>query len=244
MTNRLVPVGIWLMAWGGLLQAQRVSIDAAVRASDKPYVLASGEATLSVRPDQVTIDVGVVTQGQTAAAAAGLNSKQTDSVMMSLHKILTPNDQLRTTSYSVRPNYQTAKPGASATIDGYTPTNTVEIVLADVAQVGKVIDTSLQAGANNIQKLQFGLKNPQAVRSQALAEAAKQARANAEAIAMGLGVHIVQVLSAEEFTDTGNGVGFAYAKAAAVPVVAVPTDVEAGTVEVNAMVMLKAEVAP
>jgi uncharacterized protein YggE len=49
------------MTWGGLVQGQHVSIDAAVRGSDKPYVLAMGEATISVEPDQAIIDVGVVT---------------------------------------------------------------------------------------------------------------------------------------------------------------------------------------
>lgn len=233
-------VGVTLVAWAGLLQAQRVSIDAAVRASDKSYVQATGEATISAKPDQVVIDIGVVTQGTIAASVAAQNAKQTDAVLADLHKILASTDQLKTTSYSVRPNYQSPKPGATATIGGYTATNIVEATLDDLTQVGKVIDAVLQSGANNIQKLQFGLKNPQAARSQALRDAAIQAKANAEAIAAGLGVHVVRVLSAEEYEPSDS---FVNQKAAAPPQgFAAPTQVEAGSIEVSATVTLKVEV--
>jgi|HubBroStandDraft_6_1064221.scaffolds.fasta_scaffold161681_1 uncharacterized protein YggE len=244
MTSRVTALGITLITWGGFLQAQQhVSIDAAVRGSDKPYVLATGDATISAKPDQAIIDVGVVTQGTTAASVATQNAKQTDAVLAILHKILAPIDQLKTTTYSVRPNYQTPKPGGTATIDGYTATNTVEIVLDDVAQVGKVIDAALQSGANTIQRLQFGLKNPQTLRSQALAGAAKQARANAEAIAAGLGVHVVQVVSAEE-SDLNGGLVDYQRTQPQFSAVAAPTQLEAGNVEVKATVTLKVEVAP
>src|ERR1700687_889541 len=94
MAIRNAVIGIMMIAWGGMLQAQRVSIDAAVRASDESYVQATGEATVSARPDQVIIDIGVVTQGATAASVAAQNAKQTDAVIADLRKIIAPSDQL------------------------------------------------------------------------------------------------------------------------------------------------------
>jgi len=225
----------------GLLQAQRVAIDADLQTSDRSYVEASGEATISAKPDQVVIEIGVVTQGATAAAVAAQNAKQTDAMLADLRKILASTDQLKSTSYSVRPNYQIPKPGSTPTIGGYTATNIVEAKLEDLAQAGKVIDTVLQSGANNIQKLQFGLKNPQATRSQALREAAVQAKANAEAIAAGLGVHVVRVLSAGEF-ELPDRVDMK--KSAPSPGTVQETQLEAGSVEISATVTLKVEVAP
>src|SRR5205807_2623449 len=99
--------------------------------------------------------------------------------------------------------------------------------------VGKVIDIVLQSGANNIQRLQFGLKNPQTIRSQALREAAAQAKASAAAIAAGLGVQIIRVLSAEESVPR-EAADFAMAKKAPIAVPDAPTtEIQAGTVEVN-----------
>jgi hypothetical protein len=64
----------------------------------------------------------------------------------------------------------------------------VEITLDDLTQVGRVIDTATQSGTNNIQKLEYKLKNSRAVRTQALREAAAEAKASVEAIAAGLGL--------------------------------------------------------
>ena len=231
--------GIALFA--GLLPAQRVSVDASVRPSDKQYIEAAGEATVTAKPDQAVIDVGVVTEGSIAATVAAQNAKLTDTVLAELRKIVEAG-QLKTTGYSLRPNYKTAKPGTPATIDGYTGSTTVEAKLSDLTLVGKVIDAALQAGANNIQNLQFGLKNPQTQQSQALKEAAIEARANAEAIAMGLGLRIVRVLSAEQFAPGGD-----YSMPKRAPVAfaasAVQTQVEPGTIEISATVTLKVEVA-
>src|SRR5260370_34437714 len=174
-------------------------------------------------------------------AVASQNAKQTDVVLEELRRLLGGSNQLRTTSYSVRPNYQSPKPGATATITGYIATNVVEVTLDDLAQVSKVIDSATQSGANTIQKLQYRLKNPRAARGQALREAATDARASAEAIASGLGLKVVRVLSAEEATSEEGG--FAVAKKAPPPPGPVPaTPVEIGMIEISAKVTLRVEV--
>lgn len=222
--------------------AQHASIDANVRMSDKPYLLATGEATVSANPDRAVIQIGVVTQGSTAAQVSAQNASQTDAVLADLRKLLASSSQLKTTGYSVRPNYQSPKPGTTPTITGYTATNVVEVTLDDLTLVGKVIDAALKSGANTIQNLRFGLKNPQTARSQALREASAQAKANAEAIAAGLGVHVARVLSAEEVVPEGAA-NFAYAKSVPLAAASVaPTQVEAGIIEVNVTVTLKVEV--
>jgi uncharacterized protein YggE len=206
--------------------------------SEKSSITATGQATVSAKPDQATIDIGVVTQGPSASAAGTLNAKQTEAVLAAVRKVLKPSDQLKTAAYSLSPNYQNPKPGSAPTISGYTAANVVEVVLDDLTQVGSVIDTALQAGANNIQSLQFGLKNSQAVRAQALREASTQARANAEAIAGGLGVRVVRILTAEErISEPVLYRAGAISRAAATPV-------EAGTVDVSATITLKVEIAP
>lgn len=239
-TIKYVVIGLFLLE-GLPLQSQRVSIDAAIRTGDKPYVEATGEATVSVKPDRAIIDIGVITQSTTAAAVAAQNAKQTDGVLSDLRTVLTANDQMKTTNYSLRPNYQYPKPGAAVTITGYSASNVVEVTLNDLAQVGKVIDAVIQSGANSIQKLEFGLKNAQAVRSQALREAAARAKSNAEAIAAGLGARVLRTLSAEESED--QDFGMKKAAPPPTPGVAPATPVESGAIEVSATVRLKIEIA-
>ena len=224
------------------LQAQKVLIDAALRMSDKSYVQATGEATVSAKPGQAIIEIGVVTQGATTVSVAAQNAKQTDAVLADLRKIVSERSA-KNHSYSVRPNFQSSKPGGRVAIASYTAANVVEVTLNDLAQVGTVIDAGIHSGANDIRKLEFGLKNPQSVRSQALQEAAAQAKASVEAIAAGLGVHVLRVLSAEEF-EPGDDGGMAKKAPPPPPNSAMPaTEMVAGNIEVTATVTLRVEVA-
>jgi uncharacterized protein YggE len=77
------------------LHAEQTSISAALHTSDKPYIQTTGEATLSVKPDQALIDIGVVTEAPTAVAAAAQNAKQSDRLLSDLRRILGENGQLR-----------------------------------------------------------------------------------------------------------------------------------------------------
>jgi uncharacterized protein len=234
-----------MLSWRGPLQAQRVSIDAALHTSDRPYIQATGEATISAKPDQALIEIDVVSQGTTGAAAAALNAKETETVLAELRRVLSGSNQIKTASYSVMPSYKYPKPGTPATISGYTAKNVVEVVLDDLALVGKVIDTAIQSGVNNVQKVDFRLKNSRAVRTQALRGAAAEARANVDAMAAGLGLRVLRVLSAEEVTsDEDSGFGMKK-KAPPLPPpsqTAVTTPVEPGAIEFTATVTLRVEI--
>ena len=221
---------ILLAMWGLALGAQQ-------RPPLPPYVQATGEATVTAKPDQAKISIGVVTQAATAAAAAAQNATQVSGVIEQLRKAAGAAGEIKTTSYSVSPNY-TYPRNAPATITGYTASNAVEVTVSDLAQLGKIIDAATQSGANNVQRLQFGLKNDQAVRARALREAAAQAKANAEAMASGIGLKITRVLALEEGAAPSPPVRFASLSASA----ASQTPVQAGDIEVHTSVTLRVEI--
>ena len=199
------------------------------------YISAVGEATVTLKPDQATIEIAVVTQSTNAGAAAAQNSKQTDAVLEDLRKVLGSAGEIKTNGYSLTPNYQYAKLGEPGTIVGYTANNVVQVTSNDLSLLGKLIDAATQSGANRIQNLQFKLKNDRSARAQALREAATQARVQAEAIAAGLGVKLVRVLSADGGAAPGRPVRMF---AAATPA----TPVETGNINVTASVTLRMEV--
>ena len=59
--------------------------------------------------------------------------------------------------------------------------------------VGKVIDTSLAQGANNIDALEFGIKNKGNLQNEAIRLAVRDARAKAEVVAAEFGKTIIGV---------------------------------------------------
>jgi uncharacterized protein YggE len=123
--SRTLALAVAALAWGrpALAQGQRVSIDAALHTSDKPY--AAGEATVSAKPGQAVIEIGVVSQASNANAASTQKAKQTDAVLAELNALLSSGKKVRTTSYSVRPNLQYLKPGAANPQSAVTPPQTL-----------------------------------------------------------------------------------------------------------------------
>ncbi|MFY9608883.1 MAG: SIMPL domain-containing protein [Blastocatellia bacterium] len=207
----------------------------------RPTIRVSGEATVTAKPDQAEINIGVVTQAATGQAAATQNAQKQDAVLSELRKLLGAAADIKTISYSLTPNYRYPKEGGQPTIAGYTASNVVQVKTNDLAQVGKVIDIATQSGANTVQSLRFTLKDEQGVRSQALREAAIKARAKADALASALGLKIVRVLHVDE-----GGVSMPIPMAArtfSAEANVAQTPVESGTIDVHATVTLTVEIA-
>jgi uncharacterized protein len=202
----------------------------------------SGEARITAKPDQAQIDIGVSTRAATSQEAATHNARQLDTVLAALRKAV-PAAVLKTISYSLNPNYHYHPNAGEPTIEGYTAANVVQVTLDETAKIGTVIDAATQAGANQVHSIQFTLRDQDAVRAAALREAATRARAEADVLAGALGLKVVRVLSVEENSPRLMPLRvFAGASRAAEG--AVPTPVEAGTLDVTANVTLSVEVAP
>jgi uncharacterized protein YggE len=134
MKLNFAEMGVPLVLCAAVLHGQHVSVDAALRTSDRSYVQAAGDMTISAKPDQALIDIGVVTLGTTAGAVAAENAKDTDAVLVDLRKILPAGANIRTIKYSLAPNYQLSKSGAPPTVKGYRATNVVEVTVNNFAR--------------------------------------------------------------------------------------------------------------
>jgi len=206
-----------------------------------PYIQTTGEATVSAKPDRAKLTVGVITQAASAQAAGSENAAKTDSMVAALHRALEKDAEIHTSGYSLSPNFRYPKDGGQPVLTGYTATNGVEIVTGDLANLGKLIDAATKAGANNVNGLEFLLKDEAPVRAQALAEAARKARANAEAIAAALGLKVVRVLAAEQGSPP-QIVRPMFAMAARTNNAETP--IAAGNIQVQATVTLTVQVGP
>lgn len=217
------------------------AISPAVAQQPVSSIRVTGEARVTAKPDRVQIDIGVSTRAATSQEAAARNAREVDSVLAAVRKA-TPAAELKTISYSLNPNYQYHPNGGEPTIDGYFAANIVQVTLDDLAKIGAVIDSAAQAGANHVQGIQFTLRDQEALRAEALRKAAAQARAEADVLAAALGLKVVRVLTAEENAPHVAPVRMFAAERAVAG--AVPTPVEAGTLDITANVTLSVEVSP
>ena len=204
----------------------------------------TGDARVTAKPDRVQIDIGVTTRAAQSQDAASQNARQVDAVLAAVRKATGPAAVLKTISYSLNPTYQYHPNGEEPTITGYSAVNVVQVTLDDLGKIGTVIDSATLAGANHLQGIQFTLRDQDAVRAEALRQAATRARAEAEVLAAALGLKVVRVLSAEENSPRVVPVRAYMGAPRAAMATATATPVEAGTLDVTADVMLTVEEGP
>ena len=205
-----------------------------------PSITVTGEATISAEPNQAQIDIGVVTQARTAPEASKENAERVTRVLAELKKLLGKADEIKTSGYALTPNYRYPQ-GGKPEIVGYNANNTVRIKTTNLDLVGRLIDSAMQAGANNVNRLMFTLMDEQGAQLEALRAASAKAKTKAEAIAASLGLKIVKIASITEGERAVQPV-FRQAMAARAEATPAPTPVEPGTVEVRSTVSMTVEV--
>ena len=222
------------------------AVPATVLAQQPPVssIRVTGDARVTAKPDRVQIDIGVTTRAQQSQVAAAQNARQVDAVLAAVRKTAGPTAVLKTISYSLNPNYQYHPNGGEPTLQGYTAVNVVQVTLDELGKIGAVIDAATQSGANRVEGIQFTLRDQDAVRAEALREAASRARAEADVLAAALGLKVLRVLTVEEQSPRVVPVRVYGGAPRAMATAAPATPVEAGTLEVTADVTLSVEVGP
>jgi uncharacterized protein YggE len=200
----------------------------------KPFISATGRASVFAAPDQVKVSATITTQAASAQVAAAQNGIAMNALLDALRKLLGPTADIKTTNFNVYPIYSQSQ-NQPPTIVGYSASNTVEVTLAGTSMIGPVIDTAVQNGTTSLGSLQFGLKDYEPARNQALRLATQQAKNHAEAMASGVGRTVGGILSVQE----SAGATPIYATAGADT--RAPTVILPGSLEIQATVVIDAE---
>lgn len=143
-------------------------------------VTAAGEATAA--PDRATLRVGVTATGSDAEAVRDELDAGDEELRAALTEWGLDADAIRTEQYDVRESYETRDDPNRTRYEGV---HQYEIELDDVDAVGEVIDVAVDAGADQVQRIQFGLteETKREVREEAIANAMSNADADAAALA-------------------------------------------------------------
>jgi len=202
MTGRLILFAIGLpllatMVGGSSLSAQE----------DVPgprTIRVQGEGVVTVTPNQASIEVGVVTQAETAGGALRDNSAAVGKLLAVLkdrYKI--PAKDLQTLDLSIRPRYaevEAAEPEPSRIV-GYVATNQVLVKVRKLSDLGSMLDAAVSAGGNRISDIQFEVEDARGLLDEARRKAIADARTRATLYAEAAGVRVGKVVSIAEISE-------------------------------------------
>ncbi len=204
-------------------------------------ITAEGKSTRT--PDIAHFTAGLTTVGQTASAAMAANAAAMTRVIDSLKAAGVAERDVQTSNLSLNPVFDDAarRPdGAAPRITGYQASNTVAVRARDLAGLGRVIDTLVSAGANEVNGPNFDLDHPEAALDEARIAAITAARARAELYAHAAGLKVLRILSIGESGGySPQPLVFMARKA-----MAAPTPIAAGEVEEQVNVTVQFELAP
>ncbi len=210
-------------------------------------IVVTGTAQILAAPDEATVRLGVVRQSNVAQTAQDQANAVAQEILNAVGKTGVTSQQIQTSRLVLTPIYAPRIPESREPprLVSYTAANTISIRVDNLAMVGTVIDAGLKAGANQLEGVQFGLRNDLTARQQALKQAVTEARSKAETMADALRVNLGAVIEATEggVTVIPRPVEtFAMARATIAQTVETPVSV--GELEVRASVTVRYRISP
>ena len=200
---------------------------ATITAEPMPHTInVNGAGQVFLTPDVAYIYIGVHTENESAAEAVAENSDKSTAVAQALIDFGVDAKDIRTTNFSIYPYQNYGIDGLPAGTT-YAVDNTVYVTVRDLAQLGKLLDAVVQAGANTINSIAFDVSDRTAALSEARAAAVENAVTIAEELADAAGVSLGDIVNISYYdaipypvyeTFAGKGGGGGVAMEAAVPV--------------------------
>jgi uncharacterized protein YggE len=181
-------------ATAALAQAAPPAADTLFRATTL-NLAAYGE--VNAQPDMATINLGVSTEGKTAAEAMAANAARMSQVMAALKKAGIAAKDIQTSGLNLSPQY-VYEQNQPPRLTGYQAANQVTVTVHDLTKLGAAVDATVNAGANQVNGISFGLNDPTAAENAAREEAVKALRAKADLYAGATSHRIGRLVSLSE----------------------------------------------
>jgi uncharacterized protein YggE len=181
-----------------------VSMSASAQETSNPLrtITVTGFGQASGTPDIATIQLGVDVVDLSPSIAFNTANTQIEAIKIVLLELGVLESDIQTSGFNLWWNDQYDSITGSATGQReYHAQHTLNVTVRDISQAGVVIDTAVNAGANNIFGLTFGLSDSTELSNRARVDALQDAQKRAELIAQSIGVSLGEVT---DVTEGGN----------------------------------------
>jgi uncharacterized protein YggE len=208
-----------------------------------------GRARTETAPDFASVEIGVEAKGATPAVALDAASSAAKGLIALAETFKVPEADIGTTAVTLQPVTRSVRQpdgSVSERADGYRAANTIRLRLADMGRLGDLMRRALEIGANRIEGVSFGLRDPDAAEAAVRVAAMKDATMQATRLAEAAGVTLGRVVAIRSPAEAGSS---PYAPMPAPMAVrskgrGAPVPLVAGTIETAADVSATFAIAP
>lgn len=210
-----------VLAAAALPPAAQAQTQGQVVLAEGTLLSVSADGSSEARPDMATINLGVTTEGQTAAAALAENARRMTALTAALRRAGVAERDIQTSNVSVYPQQQYVE-GQQPRITGYQANNSVTAKVRRIDNTGRVIDAAVAAGGNTVNGVSFSHSDPDAQLDVARRDAIAEARRRAELYANALGMRVNRIVSVSEGGGYAPPIPVAYERLQAADAAATP----------------------
>ena len=166
-------------------------------APEPRLIQTEGTAEITARNDSAKISIAVLTDGRNLDQVSSENASRTKAVMAAIRDLHIENLKLETSNYRVTPqkDYQIKPPK----IKGYEVYHVIEVILESFGpehlsgHVSKTVGKALESGANDVNYIQFYIKDKKPLEKEALTQATREAMDRAKTLAEAAGVKLKRI---------------------------------------------------
>ncbi len=200
-------------------------------------VTVSAQGVVSVKPDMAELRIQLIDKARTAEQSVAISAKKYKTVQQALRTINVSANDARTKSFSVRQEWEWNNSTQKRVFKGYVATHVLHVIVENLDDVGRVIDASVRAGANEIPVIRFTSSKYEEKRREALVEAVENAKKDAQTMAMASGLSLGKLLDMQhEFSPVYPLHGMAQGRAEKALSSTVPTEIFPSEQDINVSV--------
>lgn len=151
-------------------------------------ITVTGTSAVKVKPDIAYVNLGVMTESKEATDAQSANSERMTAVIAAIKAMGIADADIKTSNYNIYPKYDYSN--NKNTIIGYQVSNSVNVTVRKLDDVGGIVDAAIDAGANTANGITFSISDSSPYYAEALKLAIAQAKSKAKSIASAIGVTV------------------------------------------------------
>ncbi|MDF1507583.1 SIMPL domain-containing protein [Robertmurraya sp. DFI.2.37] len=148
-----------------------------------------GEGIVTIQPDKGSVKLGVEIENKELMKAQTDNAKAISSIMNALQQIGVSAEHIQTDQFTIYPMYDYVD--GKQIFRGYRVEHLLRITVSNLENIGLVVDTAVEHGANRVSNISFQVSNSAEVYRVALKKAVEDAVKKAYTIAKSFNLSIV-----------------------------------------------------
>jgi uncharacterized protein len=158
----------------------------------------SGVGEAAGIPDTAKISIGITKTAQTVESAQSQTNSAANKIIEDLKNIGISDKDIKTTNYSVNPNYDFRN--GSQNITGYTVSQNLQVNVSPIDRANQAIDISVNNGANLIGGINFTFndKTKKDLERKARTDAVKKAKEKAQELSQATGIRLGKIVDVQE----------------------------------------------